>query len=89
MSKGHRTQIKRLRNSTRETRPYAKLKYVRLSDSKARIVLNQIKGKSVPVACAILRYSPRYAAYVILKLLKSAMANAENNKGLDPKKIIC
>jgi len=87
MSKGHRTQIKRLRNSTRETRPYAKLKYVRLSDSKARIVLNQIKGKSVPVACAILRYSPRYAAYVILKLLKSAMANAENNKGLDPKKL--
>ena len=87
MSKGHRTQIKRLRNETRETRPHAKLRYIRLSDSKARIVLNQIKGKTVPVACAILRYSPRYAAYVILKLLKSAMANAENNQGLDPNKL--
>ena len=87
MSKGHRSQVKRLRNANRETRPFAVLRNVRISDTKARIVLDQIKGKDAPVACAMLDYSPRYASHVILKLLKSAMANAENNMGLDPEKL--
>ena len=84
MSKGHRTQIKRERNKTnRDTRPQAHAKYVRLSDTKARIVLEQIKGKDVKTAAAILAYSPRYASEVIGKVLKSAVANAENNLGMD------
>ncbi len=87
MSKGHRSKYKRLRNETKETRPHAILRNIRISDSKARIVLNEIKGKDAPVALAMLNYSPRYASAVIAKLLKSAMANAENNMGLDPNKL--
>lgn len=87
MSKGHRSKYKRLRNENRETRPHAILRNIRISDSKARIVLNEIKGKDAALALAMLNYSPRYASHVIGKLLKSAMANAENNMGLDPNKL--
>jgi len=84
MAKGHRTQIKKERNKTnRDTRPQAHAKYVRLSDTKARIVLNQIKGKGVHEARAILAYSPRFAAEVALNVLNSAIANAEHNLGMD------
>ena len=84
MAKGHRTQIKKERNQTqRDLRPKAHAKFVRLSDTKARIVLNQIKGKDVGTALSVLTYSPRYAADIIKKVLHSAMANAENNLGMD------
>ncbi|ONI45361.1 50S ribosomal protein L22 [Candidatus Epulonipiscioides gigas] len=84
MAKGHRSQIKRERNETqREERPYAKVKFVRLSSSKAKIVLDQIKGKDIKAAVGILRYTPRYAADIILKVLNSAIANAEHNNGLN------
>lgn len=84
MSKGHRTKEKRLRNQVKDSRPRAILRNVRISDTKARIVLNHIKGKLATTALAMLNYSRRYASYVIAKLLKSALANAENNLGLDP-----
>jgi len=84
MSKGHRSRIKRERNEIKDTRPKAHGKYLRVSDLKARMVLNQIKGKGIEEATAILRYSPRYAADLIQKVLKSAVANAEHNMGLDP-----
>ncbi len=84
MAKGHRSQIKRERNANKDNRPKAHVKFVRLSDTKARIVLEQIKGKDVGQALAILHHSPRYASDVIFKLLKSAVANAENNQGMDP-----
>lgn len=87
MSSGHRTQIKKERNAIRDIRPKAHARYIRLSDTKARIVLDQIKGKDVRAALGILTYSPRYAATVIEKLLKSAMANAENNQGMDTTKL--
>jgi len=77
MSSGHRTQIKKERNAVKDLRPKAHARYIRLSDTKARIVLDQIKGKDCATALGILIYSPRYAASVIEKLLKSAMANAE------------
>ena len=84
MAKGHRSQIKQERNRTnREMRPHAHHMYARISDRKARIVLEQIKGKNVSQAQAILQYSPRYGAYLISKVLKSAMANAEENHSLD------
>ena len=83
MAKGSRSRYKQERNENKETRPYAVAKFIRLSDTKARIVMEQIKGKGVDEALAILTYSPRYAAAVIIKLLKSAVANAENNMGLD------
>lgn len=87
MAKGHRSQIKKERNQVKDTRAKAHHMYARLSDKKARIVLEQIKGKDVNTAQALLKYSPRYAAELIGKVLKSAVANAENNMGLDPKNL--
>ena len=84
MAKGHRSQIKRARNeSNRETRPSAKLSYARISVQKACYVLDAIRGKDVQTALGILAYNPRYASSVIEKLLKSAIANAENNNGMN------
>lgn len=89
MAKGHRSQIKRERNENqRETRPSAKLSYARISVQKACFVLDAIRGKDVQTAIGILSYNPRYASSIVLKLLKSAMANAENNNGMNPK-IFC
>ena len=84
MAKGHRSQIKKERNqANKETRPHAHAKFIRLSDIKARAVLDMIKGKSVLEAKAILLHSPRYAAEIIYKVLNSAIANAEHNLGMD------
>ena len=80
----HRSQIKRNRNrDNRETRPFAKLSYARIPVQKACFVMDAIRGKDVETALAILEYNPRYASSVIYKLLKSAVANAENNKGMN------
>ena len=88
MAKGHRSQIKRERNKTqRETRPHAKVTYARVSVQKACFVLDAIRGKDVTTALGILAYSPRYASSVIEKLLKSAIANAENNHGMNPENL--
>ena len=84
MAKGHRSQIKRERNAIKDTRPKAKLSFVRVSATKAKIVLDTVKGKDVRSAAGILAYTPRTAARVIEKLLASAVANAENNMELDP-----
>ena len=84
MAKGHRSQIKRERNSLKEERPHARLSNARIPVQKACFVLDAVRGKDVESARAILTYSPRYAAGVILKLLNSAVANAENNMGMNP-----
>ncbi|WP_105616901.1 50S ribosomal protein L22 [Vallitalea okinawensis] len=84
MAKGHRSQIKRERNANKDTRPNAKVSYAKVSATKAKIVLDTVKGKNVREAEAILRYTPRNAARVIEKVLKSAIANAENNLEMDP-----
>ncbi len=83
MAKGHRSQIKKERNAQKDSRPKAKVTFVRLSSTKANIVLDQIKGKDVNTAMAILTYTPRYGARIIEKLLKSAVANAEHNNSMD------
>ena len=82
MAKGHRAQIKRARNAQKDTRPSAKISYARVSVTKASFVLDAIRGKDVTTALGILIYNPRYASRVIEKLLKSAVANAENNQGM-------
>ena len=84
MAKGHRSQIKRERNANKDTRPSAKISFARISVQKACFVLDAIRGKDVKTALGILMYSPRYASRVIEKLLRSAIANAENNNGLNP-----
>ena len=74
-----RTQYKHERNEEkREKRPHAKLSYARIPVQKACIVMDEIRGKDVETALAILSYSPKYASGVIHKLLYSAMSNAEN-----------
>ena len=83
MAKGHRSQIKRERNAQKDTRPSAKLSYARVSVQKACFVLDAVRGKDVQTALAILEYNPRYASGLIKKLIESAMANAENNLGLN------
>ncbi len=83
MAKGHRSQIKRERNANKDTRPSAKVSYARVSVQKACFVLDAIRGKDVKTALGILAYNPRTAASIIEKLLKSAVANAENNNGLN------
>lgn len=88
MAKGHRSQIKKERNEqNKDRRAQAHARFVRVSNTKAKIVLDQIKGKSVGEALGILAYSPRYAAEIIEKVLKSAIANAENNLELDVDKL--
>ena len=83
-NKYSRPSYKRKRNAeNRETRPSAKLSYARVSVQKACFVLDAIRGKNVQDALAILTYNPRYASSVIKKLLESAIANAENNNGMN------
>ncbi len=88
MATGHRSKIKRERNeNTRDTRPSAKLSYARVSVQKACFVLDAIRGKDVQTALGIVTYNPRYASEIIEKLLKSAIANAENNNGMNVDKL--
>ena len=61
----------------------AKLKGARLSAQKARLVADQIRGKSVESALEILQFSGRKGADIIKKVLESAVANAEHNEGAD------
>jgi large subunit ribosomal protein L22 len=61
----------------------AKVKNVRMSPRKVRIVVDLIRGKDVEEALAILRFLPKRAAEVISKVVKSAAANAEHNLELN------
>ena len=88
MAKGHRSHDKRLRNENKDTRPSAKVSYARVSVTKACFVLDAIRGKDVQTALGILAYNPRYGSSVIEKLLKSAIANAENNNNMDTSRLV-
>jgi ribosomal protein L22 len=61
----------------------AKLRAARISAQKARLVADQIRGKHINEAIEILTFSQKKASGIILKLLNSAIANAENNEGAD------
>ncbi|MDO4492933.1 MAG: 50S ribosomal protein L22 [Clostridia bacterium] len=67
------------RRENAEKRPHAIARYVRISSRKVKIVIDLIRGKSVREALAILEYTPKAATEPVMKLLKSAIANAENN----------
>ena len=64
-----------------EARAY--LKYARISPRKVSIVLDLIRNKPTDIAMAILKNTPKAATEYLIKLLKSAMANAENNHNMD------
>ena len=61
----------------------AYLKYARISPRKVKIVLDLIRGKDAGVAMGILKNTPKSASEYLIKLLKSAIANAENNFHMD------
>lgn len=65
----------------------AYLKHVRISPRKVKIVCDLIRGKDVGVAAAILMNTPKAASEPLLKLLKSAAANAENNNHMNTDKL--
>ena len=66
----------------------AKAKYIRISPRKVQIVCELIKGKDTKYAAAILQHTPKAACEPLLKLLKSACANAENNYEMDPDNLV-
>ena len=73
------------RKANADKRPQAHAKYIRISPRKVKIVIDLIRGKSAEDAQAILTYTPKAAAPVVLKVLNSAIANAENNQNLNRK----
>ena len=66
----------------------ASVKFVRMSPRKVQIVCDLIRGKDVATAAAILMNTRKAASEPLMKLLKSACANAENNFGMDPAKLV-
>ena len=65
----------------------AYLRYVRISPRKVQIVCDLIRGKDAGTAMAILMQTPKAASEPMLKLLRSAIANAENNNSMDVEKL--
>ena len=61
----------------------AKLKHIRISAQKCRLVADQIRGLNVGRAVEILEFSPKKASVIVKKVLDSAIANAEHNEGAD------
>ena len=64
------------------------LRYARISPRKVSIVMDLIRNKPLDEALAILQYTPKAACEPLLKLVKSAAANAENNFNMDPEKLV-
>lgn len=71
------------RAAEKSKRPRASAMFVRISPRKVKIVIDLIRGKSVKDAMAILMNTPKSASPIVAKLLKSVIANAENNMELD------
>jgi large subunit ribosomal protein L22 len=71
-------------DSRAEKRPHAHVRHVRISPRKAKLLVDQVRGKDLEDALAILRLTPHAASPVLFKLIESAAANAENNLDMDP-----
>jgi large subunit ribosomal protein L22 len=63
-------------------------RFVRVSPTKARRVIDLVRGKSVTEALDILRWAPQDASVPVAKVIASAAANAQNNEGLDPSTLV-
>ena len=66
----------------------AYLRFTRISPRKVTIVCDLIRGKKIEEALAIMTYTPKAACEPLLKLLKSAVANAENNHQMDAGRLV-
>ena len=69
------------------TQAVAKLSYARISSRKVKTVIDLIRNKNAGEALAILKLTPKAASELVEKLLKSAIANTENNHGMDAEKL--
>lgn len=65
----------------------AEHKFARISPRKVKIVCDMIRGKDVEMAQALMMQTPKAASELLIKVLKSAVANAENNFNMDPDKL--
>ena len=65
----------------------AELKYARISARKVKIVADLVRGKNIDEALAIMKFTPKASTEILEKLLKSAIANAENNHGMSHEKL--
>ena len=74
--------------STTQTEVRAQAKWVRMSARKARLVLDNVRGRTVPEARTVLAFTPRAAAREIDRVLASAVANAESAYGLDGDELV-
>lgn len=74
--------------STQYPSAVAKARFVRVSATKARRVIDLVRGKSVAEALDILRWAPQQASLPVSKVIASAAANAQNNNGLDPATLV-
>ena len=65
----------------------AEHKYARIAPRKVEIICNMIRGKDAKLALALMEHTPKAGCELMIKVLKSAMANAENNFEMDPEKL--
>ena len=72
---------------TKTQEAVATLKFVRISPRKVKVVADLIRGKDTQDALATLKFTPKAASEIIEKILKSAIANAENNHNMDSKNL--
>ncbi|CAM3843858.1 MULTISPECIES: 50S ribosomal protein L22 [Tsukamurella] len=77
-------------NEAATTNPTASAtaKFVRVTPMKARRVIDLVRGKDAEQALAILRFAPQAASEPVAKVLASAIANAQNNLGIDPRTLV-
>ncbi len=61
----------------------AAAKHIRISPRKARLIMDQVRGKGVEEALNLLSFAPQKAAFILKKLINSAVANAERNSNTD------
>jgi large subunit ribosomal protein L22 len=62
-------------------------KYIRVSPRKVRLIMDQVRGKKVEEALNMLSFAPQKGAFVLKKLINSAVANAEQNLNMDVDKL--
>lgn len=62
-------------------------KYIRVSPRKVRLIMDQVRGKKVEEAVNMLSFAPQKGAFVLKKLINSAVANAEQNLNMDVDKL--
>lgn len=80
-------KVNKTENKNDVSTAVATLKYARISSRKVKIVADLIRGKNVDEALAIVKFTPKASSEVIEKLLKSAIANAENNNNMSHSKL--